>query len=255
VRVALDAAGAAGPDGARAQASQAELDAGEHLLTQVAERLLYDLRLCQNGLQAEPPGRFGNLATGLGDVVAALEAAEVLAPDSPLPGRLATLCANMGIDDLELAARPARDLPEHWLSLLAHYLRRKPDTVPARDGAAASLAAPLPELDGIRLALLGLHNAESTTFLHVLAGGLPPPGVRHGPFGVKTFPVSVWIRDDGGRWHLAWLDGLHRLGGEDILRLRLTPPLTRATAWIEVLAAGRSAQVRAKVPLRWENPP
>jgi hypothetical protein len=257
VRVALDAAGS---DGAHAQTSQtsqtikAGLDPGEHLLTLIAERLLYDLRMCRNGLQAEPPGRFSNLATGLGDVVAALEAAEILAADSPVPGRLATLCANLRIEEPELAARPAHDLPEHWLSLLAHYLRRKPDTAPARDGAAAALAGRLPDLDGIGLALLGMNNAEKTTFVHLLASGLPPD-VRHGPFGIGThFPLSVWLRDDGGRWHLAWPGGRHRLGADDILRLRLTPPLTRATEWIEVLAAGRSAQVRARLPLRWENP-
>jgi hypothetical protein len=32
----------------------------------------------------------------------------------------------------------------------------------------------------------------------------------------------------------------------------LIPPLSRATAWIEVHAAGRSAQARATLPLRWE---
>jgi hypothetical protein len=30
------------------------------------------------------------------------------------------------------------------------------------------------------------------------------------------------------------------------------PPLSRGTAWIEVLATGQSAQARAVVPLRWE---
>ena len=30
------------------------------------------------------------------------------------------------------------------------------------------MAAALPELDGVRLALLGLHNTQGTTMLHVL---------------------------------------------------------------------------------------
>jgi hypothetical protein len=256
VRIGLDSPPppGAGSDGPAAQASQAGLGPGEHLLTLIAERLLFELRLSPRGFRRQPaPGPFGNLAAGLGTVVAALEAAEVLAPDSPWLGRLVTLCANLDISDPELTAPPLPDLPEQWLSLLAHYLRRKADAAPDRDGVAAAVAGPLPEVDGIRLALLGVHNAENTSFVHVLASGLPRD-IRHGPFGVDMyFPLSAWIRDDGGRWHLARPDGLHRVGGEDILRLRLAPPLTRSTAWIEVLVAGRSARVRARLPFRWEN--
>jgi hypothetical protein len=262
VRVGLDPPpppASAGPDGAGAEVSRAELGPGEHLLTLIAERLLFELRLSPRGfwqeLATEAPGRFSNLAAGLGTVVAALEAAEVLASDSPWLGRLVTLCANLSISDPELTAPPAADLPEQWLSLLAHYLRRKADAAPHRDGVAAAVAGPLPEVDGIRLALLGVHNAENTTFLHVLASGLPRD-IRRGPFGTDMyFPLSVWLRDDGGRWHLARADGLHRIGGEDILRLRLAPPLTRSPASIEVLVAGRSARVRARLPFRWENLP
>jgi hypothetical protein len=39
--------------------------------------------------------------------------------------------------------------------------------------------------------------------------------------------------------------------GEAALTLRLTPPLTRSCAWIEVLATGQTAEVRAPVPLCW----
>jgi hypothetical protein len=35
------------------------------------------------------------------------------------------------------------------------------------------------------------------------------------------------------------------------MHLEAVPPLSRATAWIEVLAAGQSAEVRATLPLRW----
>ncbi len=31
-------------------------------------------------------------------------------------------------------------------------------------------------------------------------------------------------------------------------------PLPRSTAWVEVLAGGRSAEVRTKLPLRWGSP-
>jgi hypothetical protein len=36
------------------------------------------------------------------------------------------------------------------------------------------------------------------------------------------------------------------------MRLEVVPPLCRATAWIEVLAAGTSAEARATLPLRWQ---
>jgi hypothetical protein len=49
--------------------------------------------------------------------------------------------------------------------------------------------------------------------------------------------------------------GWHREPGEATLTLRLTPPLTRSCPWIEVLATGPSAEVRATLPLGWGYPP
>jgi hypothetical protein len=34
--------------------------------------------------------------------------------------------------------------------------------------------------------------------------------------------------------------------------VEVVPPLSRATTWIEVVTTGRSAQVIARLPLRWE---
>jgi hypothetical protein len=42
------------------------------------------------------------------------------------------------------------------------------------------------------------------------------------------------------------------MNGEDALRLEVIPPLKRATAWIEKLAAGQSAQAHATLPLPWQ---
>ena len=124
----------------------------------LAERLLTAApefpRNLRRQVAAMSPGPLQAMAAGLGDIVAGLEAADVLSPLSPVPARLAALCASLGIGGHGIAAAPADDLPEPWLSLLAHYQRRKPDPAPVRDGYAA-VAAALPELDGIRLALLG----------------------------------------------------------------------------------------------------
>jgi hypothetical protein len=112
------------------------------------------------------------------------------------------------------------------------------------------VAAVLAELDGITLAILGLHNCAGSTVLHIHASG-PMCDVSYAPDELYYWPV-IWIRDSGGRWHTTRTRGRSGMNGEVALRLEVIPPLTRATAWIEVYAAGRSAQARATLPLRWE---
>lgn len=36
------------------------------------------------------------------------------------------------------------------------------------------------------------------------------------------------------------------------MHLQVVPPLNHGTAWIEVLVAGQSAELRATLPLRWQ---
>jgi hypothetical protein len=248
---------AAGPG---PQVSAAELSPGEFLLTMLSERLLTMAPEFAGSLRrplgAVSPGPLQAMASALGDIVGALEAADVLSPLSPVPGRLATLCASLGIDEHGIAVPPAHDLPETWLSLLAHYQRRKPDMAPVRDGFAP-MAAVLPELDGIRLALLGLHNTERHSSLYALARGMTAEG-RPGPLGVDLdFPLSIWLRDAGGRWHTTCPAAWHRPGPphrEGTMRMRLVPPLPPSTPWVDVLAHGQSAEVSARLPLRWRYP-
>jgi hypothetical protein len=239
------------------QVSDVDLGAGQHLLNRIAERLLTLASEFPAQLATMTPVPLTSLTAGLGAVIAALEAAEVLSPLSPVPGRLATLCASLGVRDHGITAAPAPDLPEPWLSLLSHYHRRKPDTAPTGDGFAA-VAAALPELDGIKLVLLGLHNCDGGTWMNALALGCwaDRPPVNHGPLGLEAnFPLSIWVRDSAGRWHVARSTGWHREPGEATLTLRLTPPLPRSCPWIEVLATGPSAEVRAMLPLGWGYPP
>ena len=143
VRIGLEREWLLTPDGARAQVSETGLSTGEHLLSQIAARLLATVP------QDLDPGAISDLATGLGETVAALEAAEAL-----------------------------------WI----------------RDSGGRWHAAPRPT---------GSPTAGRTTFT--------------GPGGA----------------------------GERALTLQLVPPLVRSTPWIEVLAAGRSAEVPARLPLRW----
>jgi hypothetical protein len=244
------------------QISAISLSTGEYLLNRIAERLLTlaaEYRVdWHSRLSSAPAHRaqlaapITNLAGGLGATIGALEAAEVLSPRSPVPARLAALCANLRIGGHGITAAPAPDLPEPWLSMLTHYHRRKPETAPAGDGFAG-MAAALPELEGIRLVLLGLHICDGGTWMDALARGLgQAPSLQHRALGLDmAFPLSVWVRDGAGRWHAARPAGWHHEEGEATLTLRLTPPLTRSCARVEVLATGRSGEVRATVPLCW----
>ncbi len=251
----LSPLGQAGCDQAQASVCDTNLSPGEHLLVMLAERLLTGTpEFPRRGLLAAPPTRPRQaVAGGFGDIIAALEAADALSPLSPVPARLATLCASLDLTGHGIAAPPTLDVPEPWLSLLAHYQRRKPEPTQMREGYAA-LAARLPELDGIRLILLGLQHTEGGSALHVLAQGRTPEP-RPGPLDIDlNFPLSLWLRDSGGRWHAARPDRCHQGDRESAIRLRLVPPLTRPADWVEVLAGGRSAQVRATLPLRWRYP-
>jgi hypothetical protein len=253
VRVDFRCGGRSGAgDEAQVSVCDATLSPGEHLLVMLAERLLTGTpEFPRRGLLAAPPTSPRQVvAGGFGIIIAALEAAGVLSPLSPVPARLATLCASLDLTGHGIAAPPTLDLPEPWLSLLAHYQRRKPEPTQIREGYVP-LAASLPELDGIRVTLLGLHHTEDGSALHALVQGrIPEP--RPGPLDIDlNFPLSFWLRDSAGRWHATRPDRCHQADRERAIRLRLVPPLTRPAEWVEVLAGARSAEVRATLPLRW----
>ena len=235
------------PDGSWAAVSERVTCPGEHLLNRMATRLLL-LALAfpqETGLHpAVPrPEPFSCVTDGLGDVVAALQACGALSALSPVPGQLAALCANLNVSGHGIAAPPARELPEPWLSLLAHYRRRGPERRLGRDGCAA-VAAAFPALDGIRLSILGLNNADDTTVLYAHATGSPDVAA--------DFPLRVWVRDSGGRWHATRVIGWNENDdGEMTMRLEVVPPLSHAAAWVDVLAAGSSAEARVTLPVRW----
>ena len=126
--------------------------------------------------------------------------------------------------------------------MLTQYQHREAATAAAHDGCAAA-AVVLPDLDGIQLTILGLHNCQGSTIMHAHASG-PACHAIYGPNGPYSWP-PVWIRDSSGQ---------SGMDGEIALRLEIVPPLSRATTWIEVRATGPSAQARARVPLRWQTP-
>jgi hypothetical protein len=219
---------------------------GEHYLHGVAAQIFAGLPVFTHSLRRHTPAfrpvLADHLTNGLGDVIAALHSAGVLSPLSLVPAQLATLCESLDITDHGITAPPTRDLPDPWLSLLTYYHRRKPDTAMPGTGYAGA-AVMLPELDGTRLSILGVHNGEDGTLLHVHASSQPPDDDL-------VLPL-LWIRDEGGRWHTTRKSFVSKLpDGEITARMEIFPPLPRG-AWIEILAAGQSAEVRSEIPLTW----
>jgi len=219
--------------------------AGEHYLNGIAAQIFAGLPVFTHSLRHHAPSfrpvLANHLTDGLGDIITALQSAGALSPLSPVPAQLATLCESLGITDHGITAPPTRDLPDPWLNLLTHYHRRKPDAAVPGTGYAGA-AVMLPELDGVRLSILGVHNGPDGTLVHVHASVLPDADL--------ILPL-LWIRDEGGRWHTTRSSQVSKLpGGEMTARIEIFPSLPRG-AWIEVLAAGQSAEVRTEIPLTW----
>jgi hypothetical protein len=249
------------PGHAGVTVSEAGTSPGEHLLNHMATRLLLLALAFPHEIRLHPavpaPEPFSCVASGLGDAIATLQACGALSPLSPVPGQLAALCANLNISGHGITAPPARQLPGPWLSVLAHYRRRKPEQALGCDGCAAAAVA-FPELNGIRLALLGLHNFDGRTVLYGQASGITPAGPHRPPGAELDLPLRIWVRDSGGRWHAtrAAARGWSAEDDSDMtMRLEVVPPLSPATTWIEVLAAGQSVLARATLPLHWQQQP
>ncbi len=127
-----------------------------------------------------------------------------------------------------------------------HRRRGTTQTAPDRDGCVA-VAAALPDLNGIRLSILGLTNSAGGTILHTYVSG-PMRGAYYRP-PERNLAPAIWVRDSAG-WHATRVSRYHE--GDITMRLEVVPPLGHGTAWIEVILAGQSAEVRATLPLRWQ---
>jgi len=248
------AAGETRPPAADVTVSQTAPSPGEHLLSTIAARLLAAVPPLPHDPwlhgTAPRPRALPGITDGLGDVIAALQECGALPPLSPVPGQLATLCARLNVRGHGITRPPARDLPEPWLSVLTQYQQRETGAAPVHDGCAAA-AVVLPELDGIQLTILGLHNCQDSSILHMHASG-PACHTAYGPDELYSWP-AIWICDNGGRWHATRASGQSGMNGEIALRLEIVPPLSRATTSIEVRAIGQSAEARARLPLRWQS--
>jgi hypothetical protein len=228
---------------------------GELLLDVIAARILTAAALFSQNNPGQPAAANAHLrafvADGPGHIVAALHAADMLPPDSPVPGQLAGLCARLGINGHGITAPPAGDLPERWQSMLTPPSRSEPQAPPA-PGILAATVAELPELDGAKIAIVGLHHGERGTIMPLLATGVTLEDDWAYARGVRPMPV-LWIHDSDGRWHATRTDGVSPWGDTGVVMvwLRIVPTLEPGTAWIDVVATGQSAEARARLPLSW----
>jgi len=219
---------------------------GEHYLNGIAAQIFCGLPVLTHKLRSQAPAFRpvlpDHLTDNLGDIIAALQSAGALSPLSQVPAQLVTLCESLGIANHGIAAQPTLDLPAPWLSLLTHYHRRKPDTVLPGSGIAGA-AVLLPDIDGVRLAVLGLHNGSDGSNVYVHASGL-------GHNADADMPL-LWIRDESGRWHTTRRSFANKLSENELmLRLEIFPPLAQ-TPSIVILADGWSARARTELRLEW----
>lgn len=192
----------------------------------------------------EPDRRIVNSQLeGFGATVAALAEAGGLPADSPLPGQLAALCEQLGVTGHGITAAPRYDLPESWRSVAAYHLGENPGA--GTHAASAPVAVVLPELDGARFAVAGLHTGYGQTWLHVLAYGTVAGGID------PRAATSWWLRDDTGQWHVAVVTA----EGENYRQLLVVPPVTPGSTALDLVVAGQAARARAQLPLTWWSPP
>jgi hypothetical protein len=135
--------------------------------------------------------------------------------------------------------------------MLTPRRRREPPAPPA-PGILAATVAELPELDGAKIAVVslthGLHAGKPRTGMHLRASGVTLE--NDWEFARGSYPARA--ADTRQQQPLAH----HPHGqcqpvagrrGHDVARDR--PPLEPGTAWIEISAAGSSAQARVTLPL------
>lgn len=246
---------------------------GERLLTRHAEALLASLpaRLPRPGSLGQPapdgPGpapagarRFAPAEPGLPELAGTLGAAGVLPALSPVPRQVAALYALLGLSGpdspsairteggAEVGDVSLSDLPGRWLDVVSHYGRRR-HLQPV--SGTATIGLRLPDLDGARFAVAGLHSGPAGTHMHVVARGLRPLPLRVPPGLEGDAGFSWWLRDDAGGWHLGAIEEATPVAAETVLRMALLPPLTLRTTTLTAEVTGPSARVTTTVPVRW----
>ena len=218
-------------------------DPAGHLLNIIAMRLLAAVASYPPPIPLDVAGlRVGLVAEGLGNVVEVLRASGALPAGSLVPGQLARLCEYLEVGGHGITAPPADSLPERWRGVIIQLLRGPVDREPAGSAAAA---VTLPDVDGIRFTVLGVHGTADRTVIFMHASG----ATGDESSGMGSWP-AIWVRSRAG-WHATRPGGSRDLDGEVTMAVTVMPPLGRDASWIEVAVTGRSAEARVTLPLRW----
>jgi hypothetical protein len=186
------------------------------------------------------------LARSLPEVVAALEAGDVLPASSPVTAHLAEICQARGMnigDDLTAHAGQA-PLPERWDNLLANSH--------AEDGprGVAPAAAILPEIDDAQFTVTAVRSWDREAVVTLLAWGQQDAfDEDHTGWPQRSW----WAFDDTGRWHIGRLhrelepNRSHRF-------LYLRPPLHPQATSLTVILTGSQRRAQVTMPLNWQPP-
>lgn len=230
------------------------LSPGEFVLNVIATRILTAAAAHTQDTAAVKPELLSHAPGLLGDVVAALNAAQTLPPDSPVPGQLGRLCDILEITGHGITMPPSTELPEQWQSMLEHRYRRATSRTPASLASLASVAVELPELDGARITILGLHQSKRGTILHTLNHDSVPEEDWAYSRRISPLPL-IWIHDSNDRWYATRVSDSNLSGKppEAVVWLQTVPSLDPEADWIEVIATGQSAEAYSRLPLRREK--
>jgi hypothetical protein len=200
------------------------------------------LRIRAEAMFASGYHDIGTDLKALAAVVPALRAVGALPVDSEVPRLIAALCHRYAVS-LDDVPDPPAALPDRWASLLTgdQHASWQPDDADLPP-AAAHLPVAFPETDGITTVLSGLvTHGRRSTMTGALFGAVEE-GYTEGP--------CIWLRDDGGQWHVAkqrsWSSG-----GVNVFRADVIPPVHPSVSSADILVIGRTADSRGSVPLTW----
>lgn len=208
------------------------------------------LRASEQFLRIRTEAMFGtgyhDIGTDLPALVAmvpALRAVGLLPEDSPSARLIAALCRRYAVTREDVSDPPS-ELPVRWTDVLTggQY-----GAGPEADGtdpppAAASLPVTFPETDGVTTVLSGLLTKGQRTTMTGAFFGPVENGYPEGP--------CIWLRDDGGLWHVAKLRSWSS-GGVNVFKAEIVPPLAPSTSAVDILVISRTADMHASAPLTW----
>jgi hypothetical protein len=179
-------------------------------------------------------------------VASLLVAAGVLRTDSPSLRRLAAVAVQMGEHlPRELSLIQPDALPADWLSLQAAQEGREDGPV-----GMITVAAVLPEVDGVRCVLGELVSDADSATMQVHASGWLEP---RQPGGVRSEQVWWSARDDLGGRYIVGEGGWSSSDSEADLDLEFSPAINPQARVLDIILTGTATQVTVSVPLDWQE--